>query len=323
MVIFPCATTNADADMYIFAPMQNTYPNNIKAWLRAFRLRTLPLALACIGMGGFLAAEAEAFRLDIFLLCIVTTIFLQILSNLANDYGDSVHGADSHHRAGPSRAVQSGAITPAQMRRALFLFVLLCLLSGIALLLVAFGPDWGALLFFFGLGVACILAAIAYTVGNKPYGYIGLGDVAVLIFFGFVGVLGSTYLFTKNFHWYDILPALSCGFFSMAVLNINNIRDIDSDREAGKYSIPVRIGREKAIRYHWFLLIAGMCCPVLYSVINYRSPWQFLFLLVLPLFIRNGAAVWKKSPSELDPYLRQMAIGTLVFVILFGIGIIS
>lgn len=286
-------------------------------------MRTLPLALACIGMGGFLAAEAGAFRIDILLLCIVTTIFLQILSNLANDYGDSVHGADSQHRKGPARAVQSGAITHRQMRRALFLFVLLCLLSGLTLLFVAFESDWSALLFFFGLGIGCILAAIAYTVGNKPYGYIGLGDVAVLIFFGFVGVLGSTYLFTKNFHWYDILPAMSCGFFSMAVLNINNIRDIDSDRQAGKYSIPVRIGREKAIRYHWFLLFSGMFCPVLYAVINYRSQWQFLFLLALPLFVRNAVEVWRKSPSELDPYLRQMAIGTLLFVILFGIGIIS
>lgn len=303
--------------------MQNSYPTHVKAWLRAFRLRTLPLAVACIGMGGFLAARADAFRLDVFLLCIITTTFLQILSNLANDYGDSVHGADNHHRGGPARAVQSGAITPSQMRKALLVFILLCLGSGIALLLVAFGPDWSALLFFFALGVGCILAAVAYTVGKKPYGYIGLGDVAVLIFFGFVGVLGSTYLFTKDFHWYDILPALTCGFFSMAVLNINNIRDIDSDRRAGKYSIPVRIGRDKAIRYHWFLLAAGMFCPALYTIINYRSPWQFLFLLVLPLFIVNATAVSKKSPSELDPYLRQMAVGTLVFVILFGIGIIS
>lgn len=303
--------------------MQDTYPNNAKAWLKAFRLRTLPLAVACIGMGGFLAAAAEAFRLDIFLLCVVTTVFLQILSNLANDYGDSIHGADSHERQGPARAVQSGAITRSQMRKALVLFVLLCLLSGVTLLVVAFGPDWNALLFFFALGILCILAAIAYTVGNKPYGYIGLGDVSVLIFFGFVGVLGSTYLFTKNFHWYDILPAMSCGFFSMAVLNINNIRDIDSDRRAGKYSIPVRIGRQRAVYYHWFLLASGMACPVLYTAIHYRSPWQFLFILVLPLFAWNGAAVARKTPAELDPYLRQMAICTLAFVILFGIGIIS
>ena len=303
--------------------MQNASPNTIRVWLRAFRLRTLPLAVSCIGMGGFLAAAAEAFQLDIFILCILTTIFLQILSNLANDYGDSVHGADGTHRQGPSRAVQSGAISLSQMRRALFLFIVLCLLSGIALLVVSFGLDWSALLFFFCLGIGCILAAIAYTVGQRPYGYIGLGDVAVLIFFGLIGVLGSTYLFTKSFQWFDVLPAMSCGFFSIAVLNINNIRDIDSDRLAGKYSIPVRIGRKRAVQYHWLLLAAGMLCPVVYTAVNYRSGWQLLFLLVMPLFIQNGLMIRSKPGRELDPYLKQMAIATLLFVILFGIGIIS
>nr|PZN54736.1 MAG: 1,4-dihydroxy-2-naphthoate octaprenyltransferase [Bacteroidota bacterium] len=296
--------------------------NSLMAWLRAFRLRTLPLALACIGMGAFLAAGADAFRMDIFLLCVVTTVCLQILSNLANDYGDSVHGADNIHRKGPVRAVQSGAISPAQMRTALFIFVGLCLTSGIALLIVAFGRDWNALLFFFLLGIASIIAAIAYTVGNRPYGYIGLGDVSVLIFFGLVGVLGSSYLFTKKVSGIDVLPALSCGFFSMAVLNINNIRDIESDLKAGKYSIPVRIGRKNAIRYHWFLLSAGCVSAVLYTVVNYRSPWQWLFLLVLPVFIQNGLMVTRKPPAELDPGLKQMALATLAFVLLFGLGII-
>lgn len=296
--------------------------NSLMAWLRAVRLRTLPLALACIGMGAFLAAGADAFRMDIFLLCVVTTVCLQILSNLANDYGDSVHGADNIHRKGPVRAVQSGAISPAQMRTALFIFVGLCLTSGIALLIVAFGRDWNALLFFFLLGIASIIAAIAYTVGNRPYGYIGLGDVSVLIFFGLVGVLGSSYLFTKKVSGIDVLPALSCGFFSMAVLNINNIRDIESDLKAGKYSIPVRIGRKNAIRYHWFLLSAGCVSAVLYTVVNYRSPWQWLFLLVLPVFIQNGLMVTRKPPAELDPGLKQMALATLAFVLLFGLGII-
>src|SRR5688572_2935213 len=174
----------------------------IKIWLRAFRLRTLPLALSCIAMGGFLAASADAFRWDIFLLCILTTILLQILSNLANDYGDSIHGADSVDRKGPSRAVQSGAVSKSQMQIAVAIFVLLSLISGIALLLVSFGFEWRAIFFFFGLGILCILAAIAYTVGKKPYGYIGLGDLSVLIFFGFVGVMGSYYLFTKKVSYY-------------------------------------------------------------------------------------------------------------------------
>lgn len=273
-------------------------------------------------MGGFLASSANAFRWDIFLLCVLTTIFLQILSNLANDYGDSIHGADSEDRKGPSRAVQSGAITAAQMKSAVIIFVILCLASGISLLLLAFGVDWNAIFFFLALGVLCILAAIAYTVGRKPYGYIGLGDLSVLIFFGFVGVLGSYYLFTKNVSWYEALPAFSCGLFSIAVLNINNIRDIESDLKAGKYSIPVRIGRKKAIVYHWILLITSIISAVAYVVITYRSPWQFLFVLSVPLFIRNGMAVSKRPSHELDPYLRQMAMSTLAFVLLFGVGIL-
>src|SRR6187399_874241 len=147
----------------------------VKAWLQAFRLRTLPLALSSIAMGGFLAASAGAFSWSIFLLCVSTTIFLQVLSNLANDYGDSVNGADHAGRKGPSRAVQSGAISPSQMKTAIFLFVSLSLASGISLLLITFGLNWNALLFFFGLGLLSIAAAIAYTVGKKPYGYVGLG----------------------------------------------------------------------------------------------------------------------------------------------------
>jgi 1,4-dihydroxy-2-naphthoate octaprenyltransferase len=273
-------------------------------------------------MGGFLAASAGTFRWDIFLLCVTTTIFLQILSNLANDYGDSVHGADSHARKGPSRAVQSGAISAQQMKAAVALFVILCLASGISLLLVSFGLNWNSILFFLALGLISIGAAIAYTVGRRPYGYIGLGDISVLIFFGLVGVLGSYYLFAKELSWVHVLPALSCGFFSMGVLNINNIRDIESDKQAGKYSIPVRIGREMAVRYHWALLVAGQCAAILFSVLLYTSPWQFLFLLAAPLFIRNGKAVATKPSHELDPYLKQMAISTLLFVLLFGVGLI-
>jgi 1,4-dihydroxy-2-naphthoate octaprenyltransferase len=291
-------------------------------WIKAFRLRTLPLALSCITMAGFLASSAGAFRWDIFLLCIITTIFLQVLSNLANDYGDFVNGADSIDRTGPQRAVQVGAISPAQMRVAIIIFVLLCLVSGISLLLISFGLNWNAILFFLGLGVLSIIAAITYTVGKKPYGYAGLGDISVLLFFGLVGVMGSYYLFTKTVSWYEVLPALSCGLFSIAVLNINNIRDIESDRKAGKFSIPVRIGRESAIRYHWFLLVLGISTSLVYTILVLQSPWQLLFLLSVPLFIKNGIAVTKKSSQELDPYLKQMAISTLIFVMLFGLGLI-
>lgn len=295
---------------------------NINAWLQAFRLRTLPLALASITMGSFMAASAGTFRWAIFMLCITTTIFLQILSNLANDYGDSIHGADSADRKGPSRAVQSGAISATQMRGAIILFVGLCLASGISLLLISFGLNWNALLLFFGLGVLCILAAIAYTVGKKPYGYIGLGDLSVLIFFGFVGVMGSFYLFSHRVIVWQVLPALSCGLFSIAVLNVNNIRDIESDRKAGKFSIPVRIGRTKAIKYHWLILVTGLISACIYSIVIYNSAWQFLFLLTAPLFFINARAVNNKPSEELDPYLKQIALSTLAFVLLFGVGLI-
>lgn len=296
--------------------------NNRHHWLRAFRLRTLPLALSSIAMGGFLARDANAFRWDIFLLCVLTTVFLQILSNLANDYGDSVHGADNSNREGPSRAVQSGVITSAQMRRAIIAFTLLSLLSGIVLLIVSFGFQWRAMLFFFGLGLLSIGAAIAYTVGRKPYGYMGLGDLAVLLFFGLVGVMGSFYLFTGTLSWLELLPALSLGLFSVAVLNVNNIRDIESDKIAGKQSIPVRLGRRRAIVYHWMVLSLAMLFATGYTVLSYESPWQFLFLLATPLVFANALAVTRKPSALLDPYLRQMAISTLLFVLLFGTGLI-
>jgi 1,4-dihydroxy-2-naphthoate octaprenyltransferase len=292
----------------------------IKPWIGAFRLRTLPLSLSCIGMGGFLAAAAGKFNGLIFGLCCLTTIFLQILSNLANDYGDSVHGADHAQRKGPQRAVQSGVITSGQMKTAVVIFALLCLVSGLSLLFVSFGADWNSLLFFLVLGLLCIAAAVAYTVGNKPYGYLGLGDLSVLIFFGLVGVMGSVYLFTQQIDWTNALPALSCGLFSIAVLNVNNIRDIESDRSAGKFSVPVRIGRQNAIKYHWFLLIAGLGAAVAYTILNYHSPFQYLFLLATPLLVANGRAVSTKPSEALDPYLKQMAMSTLLFVVLFGVG---
>ncbi len=295
---------------------------NIGIWLQAFRLRTLPLALSCVAMGAFLAAAMDAFRWDVFLLCVVTTIFLQILSNLANDYGDSIHGADNVERKGPSRAVQSGEISSSQMKSAVVIFVILCLCSGIALLLVSFGLNWNAILFFFGLGILSILAAVAYTVGKKPYGYSGLGDFSVLIFFGFVGVMGSFYLFTQQISWREMLPALSCGFFSIGVLNVNNIRDIESDRKAGKYSIPVRIGRKNSIWYHWVLLLGGLLSALAYTALAFHSLWQLLFLASVPLFLHNAIAIKNKPSQDLDPYLKQMALSTLIFVILFGTGLI-
>jgi 1,4-dihydroxy-2-naphthoate octaprenyltransferase len=273
-------------------------------------------------MGSFIAVSSGAFQWEIFLFCITTTIFLQILSHLANDYGDSINGADHADRKGPTRAVQSGAISPSQMRTAIIIFVLLCLVSGVYLLWISFGLNWNAILFFLGLGVLSILAAIAYTVGKRPYGYAGLGDISVFIFFGLIGVLGSLYLFIHELKWVYVLPAISCGVFAVGVLNINNIRDIESDVKAGKYSVPVRIGREKAVVYHWFLILSGLICASVFVLLTYQSIYQFLFVASFPLFIYNGISVQKKTAHELDPYLKQMALSTLLFVVLFGLGLI-
>ena len=249
------------------------------------------------------------------------TIFLQILSNLANDYGDSVHGADNQDRQGPSRTVQSGIITKPQMLRAMVILGLLSLASGVLLLYISLGLNVESFVFFFVLGILCILAAVTYTVGRRPYGYAGLGDLSVLLFFGFTGVMGSYYLFVNEVDWIVVLPAMSCGLFSVGVLNLNNTRDIESDKKAGKFSIPVRIGRERAKVYQWVLLVGGMLTVSVYAALEFMAIQQWLFALSFPLFIINGIKLSKASdPKEMDPLLKQLALSTLVFVILFGIG---
>ena len=296
--------------------------STISNWLEAFRLRTLPLALSSIGMGSFLAASYGKFDLIVFILCVTTTIFLQVLSNLANDYGDSRHGADSAERLGPSRSVQAGKISAKSMKKAMILFIVLSFISGIALLYYSLGVSQVLyFVIFFILGLLSIGAAITYTAGKKPYGYAGLGDISVMIFFGWIGVGGTFYLFTGIYLWDIILPASCCGFFATAVLNINNIRDIDSDKKAGKKSIPVRIGATKARIYHLFLLISGVLTALVYVILHFETPYQFLFVLAFPLIVLNAKAILtKKSPKEIDPFLKQMAITTLLFVISFGIG---
>ncbi|UXX79744.1 1,4-dihydroxy-2-naphthoate polyprenyltransferase [Reichenbachiella carrageenanivorans] len=297
--------------------------SKIKHWLEAFRLRTLPLALSSILMGNFLAQWKGMFDWCILGLAVSTTVFLQILSNLANDYGDSVHGADSVDRQGPSRAVQTGVISKAQMKIAMIIFAVLSLVSGLFLLGVAFADHWLWVLIFLLVGVAAIYAAITYTAGSNPYGYRGLGDISVFIFFGVVGVFGSYFLQTHQFDWAVMLPAISCGLLATGVLNVNNIRDIESDEQAGKISIPVRIGRDKAVKYHFCLLGLAMLSSLIFAF-SYHSDWMsFLFVLSFPLIIRNGWAVkTKRQAKNLDPFLKQLALTTLFFVILFGVGLI-
>jgi len=296
---------------------------SVSHWIKAFRLRTLPLALSSIGMAGFLASDHHTFNTPVFIWCVLTTLFLQILSNLANDYGDFINGADSIHRVGPERAVQSGAIGIHEMKAAIAVFAVLSLTTGIALLyqvkdILSLNILGGFLL----VGLLAIAAAVKYTSGDKPYGYIGLGDISVFVFFGLVAVCGTYFLQAGGVTTDVLLPAISCGLLSTGVLNVNNLRDIESDKLAGKKSIPVRIGPVYGRYYHVLLITLAWLCASLYVFMHYTSIFNLMYLATLPLFIRHIVLVFKtKEPQLLDPYLKQLALSTLLFVITYGIGI--
>lgn len=254
-------------------------------------------------------------------MALLTTLFLQILSNLANDYGDSVNGMDNEHRVGPKRTVQSGAITQKEMLVAIIITSTLALISGI--LLIGYGFNFnlstGGIVFFL-LGLASLAAAIKYTVGKNPYGYIGFGDLFVYIFFGLTGVLGTFYLHTGRIGWIDLLPATAIGFLSTAVLNLNNMRDIEGDRRSGKRTLVVLMGSDKAHLYHLFLIVGAMVTLCLYAIYKYHSPLQFIFLVLIPFFIIHLRKVFTTTPpAALDPELKKLALATFGTAILFGI----
>ena len=295
-----------------------------KAWITAFRLRTLPLALSSVILGSLLALYNHSFHWDILILAVTTTLFLQILSNLANGDGDAVHGVDNHGRVGPQRGIQKGEITLGDMKTAVIIFILLSFISGVLLLFIAFrGYSFSNGLIMFLIGIAAISAALKYTVGKNPYGYAGLGDFAVFIFFGLVGVLGTFFLQTHFVGVPEILPAMSIGFFSTGVLNLNNLRDRKNDAAYGKHTIVVKLGVSKAKMYHTSLLISGMVCAIVYSIFSNAGIWQWIYLLTFPLLVRSIIVVNKNSnPALLDPELKKLAISTLLFSVLFGVGLV-
>ncbi|MFW5706299.1 MAG: 1,4-dihydroxy-2-naphthoate polyprenyltransferase [Bacteroidota bacterium] len=298
--------------------------SGISSWLEAARLKTLPLAVSTPLMGSFLAWSEGEFRWGVFVLAILTTLLLQILSNLANDYGDFVSGADNEERVGPRRLVHSGLISKTAMKRAIIANIILALISG--LLLISFGAkgkDSLVILAFLVLGVAAIVAAIKYTIGKNPYGYRGLGDISVFLFFGLIGVLGTHYLHTGDFNPWHALPASAIGLLSAGVLNLNNMRDYESDKKANKRTLVVWLGNQRAKYYHLSLIIVSALLGPLYVIFNYHSAYQFLFVLAFPLFFRNVVAVFRYSrPIELYPELKRLALATLVFVVMFGLGMV-
>lgn len=291
--------------------------------MQAFRLRTLPLALSSTLVGSFLAYSFESFRWSVFILTFFTTLFLQILSNLANDYGDAVKGTDQN-RIGPERVTQSGKVSHKSMRRMIVVFVVLSLLSGSLLIFLGLDklPIWKIILFF-ALGFSAIFAAIKYTVGRKPYGYVGLGDIFVYLYFGLVGVCGTFYLHTGFINPWIILPASSIGFFSMGVLNLNNLRDVENDAIKGKRTIVVRIGVKAAKVYHLLIVVFAILLSIIYTIFFFTSPVQLLFMLTIPFLVRDVITVMQNTvPFELNAQLKKLALTTFVWSVSFSLGLV-
>jgi 1,4-dihydroxy-2-naphthoate octaprenyltransferase len=296
----------------------------IKHYIKAARLRTLPLSVSGIIVGSSIAASQGYFNPVICVLALLTTIGFQIISNFANDYGDGVKGTDNEDRIGPVRAIQSGVITPNQMLSAIKIAVGLTFVIAVLLIYISFGKeDFLNLFIFFVLGIMSIVAAIKYTMGKKAYGYSGFGDFFVFIFFGLVSVCGSYYLFAKQLDFTIFLPAFSVGLLSIGVLNLNNMRDRESDIKSGKKTLVVKIGSEFAKYYHYYLLISSFLFTLLYTMIHFKSPFQFLFIIAYIPILKHLMVVYKnRTPKLLDPELKKLAISTFLFSIFFGLGLI-
>ncbi len=293
----------------------------LRVWIEAARLRTLPLAFASILLGSLLAEGRGLFRADILALALLTTLALQVLSNYANDLGDTLHGADHAGRQGPQRAVQQGTISAGQMRRAVVITSVVALGAGIGLLWVAF-TDWAQLLTFLGLGLLCIAAAILYTNGKRPYGYAGLGDISVFVFFGWVGVLGTYTLYGARLEAQVGWAAVSAGLLATGVLNINNLRDVISDKAAGKYSIPVRLGYAGGKRYHACLVGGALIANLLFTAsAPGHSPYLYLWMIPAIGLVCHAISIYKlATPAEADPYLKQLALMALASDLALGLG---
>jgi len=273
-------------------------------------------------MGSILAYSSESFSSVIATFAIITTIFLQVLSNLANDYGDSKKGTDNMERIGPERAVQSGIISLREMKIGIVITSLFALISGIFLIYYSLHDiDIAYLLGFFILGIGAIAAAIKYTVGKNPYGYAGLGDLFVFIFFGIVGVIGTYFLHTHEIGIVLLLPAASIGFLSTAVLNMNNMRDIENDAKCNKKTLVVKLGIEKAKIYHTLLILLTILSFTSFIFINSSNKAShFLLLLPVIILLLNLKKVWTfKKNQELDSELKKIALSALLLAILFGV----
>jgi 1,4-dihydroxy-2-naphthoate octaprenyltransferase len=305
----------------------------MKHWIEAARLRTLPLSVSGIIVGSMYAlahptdnvlTPTEVFNWRLFGFAILTTLGLQILSNFANDYGDGMKGTDNQDRVGPKRAIQSGVISPESMKRAIILTSVLTLISAIILIYYAFrDTNLGYSLFYLVLGILAIASAIRYTVGNSAYGYRGFGDVFVFVFFGLVSTLGVNFLYSKQLDLVLILPATAIGFLSVAVLNLNNMRDEASDRKSGKNTLVVKMGAANAKMYHYFLIVAAMVLILVFALLSDFHFDQYLFLIAYVPLTKHMVNVYKnQDPKALDPELKKVALSTFALSVLLALCMI-
>ncbi|WP_291107504.1 1,4-dihydroxy-2-naphthoate octaprenyltransferase [Flavobacterium sp. UBA6195] len=293
----------------------------MKHWIQAARLRTLPLSVSGIIVGSAYAYYQGYSDWRIVVLALLTTLGLQVLSNYANDYGDGVKGTDAN-RIGEKRLVAAGVITAEQMKKAVIITAILTFIIALLLIYIAFGKENFALsLIFILLGIGSIGAAIKYTVGKSAYGYSGFGDVFVFIFFGLVSVIGSNFLFTHFIDWKLFLPATAIGLLSVAVLNLNNMRDIENDKIAGKNTLVVKMGLENAKKYQYFLIITA---TVLFMFFEVLLNLQSLVVIVCFVLFTNHIFFVKKNsiPKEFDSQLKVVALGTFIISLLFFINVV-
>ncbi len=287
--------------------------------MQAARLRTLPLSLSGIIVGTALAMKQGFFDLGIFVLALCTTVGFQVTSNFANDYGDGVKGTDNEDRIGPARVLQSGLLSRKALKKGILIAIGVTMVLAIGLLYRAFGNDnFGLFSFFFILGVLSIWAAVRYTVGSHAYGYMGLGDLFVFLFFGLLGVLGSMFLYTKSIGWSALLPAIGIGLLCVGVLNLNNLRDIHSDKKHGKNTLVVKMGFKKGKRYHVFLIAMAFICFSMHAWVEHlRWKDSYFLLAFLPMAIHLKKVVFTEEPGELDGELKKLALSTFLLSLLY------
>ncbi|MBR2194804.1 MAG: 1,4-dihydroxy-2-naphthoate octaprenyltransferase [Salinivirgaceae bacterium] len=294
----------------------------IKSWIEAARLRTLPLSVSGIIVGCGMAFADNSFNGLLLALLLATTILLQVLGNFANDLGDFQHGTDNDSRVGPKRTLQGGGLTVGEMKRGIVIMIVLSLVVGITMLCVSFGISIGFWVFV-AIGLAAIVAAIRYTMGRNPFGYRGLGDLMVLIFFGFATVTGSYFIMTHHVTIDSILMGTAIGFMSVGVLNVNNLRDCESDRESGKVTIVVKLGIRFGQIYHFVLCLSAIVLIAVTLVIEKRAVGMLWLLLPTILLIMHSLRVLRASDVKtLDPELKKLSLTTLLMSVLYVVAII-